>query len=292
MPTDDNGAPSTIRVDEPTATNTYSAGQTALQEHRDALLDHDGEGLDDPLTTAALTRHTRTTRDRFTTAHQDLADGKTAAATLAEEDRRGTHAITAANNQPTGGLTALREALSQPVGAASPFAAAPTMPMMTAPAPPPAAMPAPAVAMPAPTPMPMAPGMVNADTGALTKLIATANITAPEQVSASERRSSHTGQRPAGGGKAPLGLADVAIQPTGLGTLTRSQLHAVIDQALDNNGITTEPSVRSLWHELLYQQYMKESAGVVDAVNRNDANAHGATVTTDNAPAGSSRGIG
>lgn len=100
---------------------------------------------------------------------------------------------------------------------------------------------------------------------------------------------------PGGGqvpGKGRLSPAEVAIQPTGIGTLTRGQLMAVIDKGLDNNGISKDPTVRGIWRDLLYNQFTKESSGVVDAVNRGDSNAHGAIMPGDNAPANCSRGLG
>lgn len=268
------GAAPVIRVDEPTATATYTAGQSGLQEHRDAIPDHDDTGLHDPLIADALKNHNKTSKDRFDAAADDLAGGKKAAAGFADADQRG--ARKAAGAADPGALAALRNAMSQPAASASPFAAAP-MPAMAAPAAMPASMP-----MPAP-----APGMINMDPNVLAKLISNADMSGVP--SAKTALSGATGQVP---GRGRLSLGDVAIQPTGMGTLTRSQLQAVIDKALDNNGVTKDPAVRGIWHDLLYQQYTKESSGVVDAVNRVDVNAHGAIVPTDQAPAGSSRGLG
>jgi len=264
-----------IRVDEPTATQAYTAGQSGLQEHRDAIPNHDDTGLDDPAIAAALKDHNKTSKDRFDAAGADLADGKKAAAGFADADQRGQRKATAAADP--GAAAALRNALAQPAMAASPFAAAP-MPAMPAPA-----------AMPAPMPTPMAmpaPGMVNMDPNVLAKLISTANITGTP--TARTALSGATGRAP---GKGKLDLGEVAIQPTGMGTLTRSQLHTVIDKALDNNGISKDPNVRRIWHDLCFNQFTKESSGVVDAVNRDDINARGAMVAADQAPSGSSRGL-
>ncbi|UCN12882.1 transglycosylase SLT domain-containing protein [Mycobacterium intracellulare] len=270
------GAPPVIRVDAPAATQTYTAGQSGLQEHRNAIPDHDATGLDDPLIADALNSHNKTSKDRFDAADADLAGGKTAAGGFDDADQRGKRKADAAADP--GALSALRNALSQPAAAASPFAAAP-MPAMPMPAP---------AAMPAPMPMPaVAPGMVNMDPNALAKLISNANVSGVP--TAKTALSGATGRAP---GKDELSLDEVAIQPTGIGTLTRSQLHAVIDKALDNNGVTKDPTIRGIWHDLCYQQYTKESSGVVDAVNRDDTNARGAMVPTDQAPAGSSRGLG
>lgn len=268
------GAAPAIRVDEPTATQTYTAGQSGLQEHRDAIPDHDDTGLHDPVIAGALKNHNRTSKDRFDAAAGDLADGKKAAAGFADADQRGARKTKAAADP--GAAAALRNALARPVGAASPFAAAP-MPAMAAPA----AMPA-SMSMPAP-----APGMVNMDPNMLAKLISNADFSGAP--SAKSALAGASGEAP---GKGRLGVAEVAIQPTGMGDLTRSQLHAVIDKGLDNNGITKDPNVRGIWHDLLYQQFMKESSGNVDAVNRGDSNAHGAIMPGDNAPANCSRGLG
>ncbi len=267
------GAAPVIQVDEPTATQTYTAGQSGLQEHRDAIPDHDDTGLHDPVIADALKNHNRTSKDRFDAAADDLANGKKAAAGFADADQRGARKANAAADP--GAAAALRNALTRPAAAASPFAAAP-MPAMAAPAAMPASMP-----MPAP-----APGMVNVDPNALAKLISNADFSgAPSARTA----------LPGGGqvlGQGRLSPAEVAIQPTGIGTLTRSQLMAVIDKGLDNNRISKDPAVRGIWRDLLYNQFTKESSGVVDAVNRGDSNAHGALMPGDNAPANCSRGLG
>lgn len=261
-----------IRVDAPTATQTYSTGQSGLKEHRDTIPDHDATGLDDPLIAEALKGHNKTSKDRFDAADADLTGGKTAATEFDDADQRGQRKVAAAADP--GALAAMRNALSQPPAAANPFAAAP-MPAMPAPA-----------AMPMPMPA-VAPGMVNMDPNVLAKLISNANVSGVS--TANTALSGATAKAP---GKGELNASEVAIQPTGIGTLTRSQLHAVIEKALDNNGVTKDPTARRIWHDLCYQQYTKESSGLVDAVNRDDTNAHGAIVPADQAPAGSSRGLG
>lgn len=64
---------------------------------------------------------------------------------------------------------------------------------------------------------------------------------------------------------------------------------ADIDAALDEVGIT-DPQARARWHAGYEVLIKRESGGNVDAVNRTDSNAHGAT-QPDGAPAGSSRGL-
>ncbi len=305
-PTQTHSIPPTVRVDEHAATQSYTAGQNGLQEHRDAIPDHDPAGLDDPVIAEALQQHNKKTKDRFTEAHRDLADGKGAAAALGEENRRGTQQINRAADP--GAVSAFRAAMSQPAPAASPFAA-PAMPAQTPPvqpmplpmqAPPPQPVslpmqpPPPLQQLPPPAaPLPPTQQALNAN--ALAKLINPAKDVAPVKHSAvsSPSRARTARTRIPGGSQAPLAHNNqVAIQPTGKGTLTRSQLHSFIEQALDNNGITKDRRIREIWHDLCYRQYMKESAGVVDAVNRDDINARGATIPTDNAPSGSSRGVG
>lgn len=87
-----------------------------------------------------------------------------------------------------------------------------------------------------------------------------------------------------------IDVSQVRYDKTGLGPLTNSELRAVIDEALDKNGISKDPSVRAQWHEVLTFMAEKESSRNPDAVNLTDSNAIGAPAA-DGHPGQSSRGI-
>ncbi|TXH11187.1 MAG: lytic transglycosylase domain-containing protein [Spirochaetes bacterium] len=89
-------------------------------------------------------------------------------------------------------------------------------------------------------------------------------------------------------GKIPPG--SVTMQKTGLGPLSKSQMHATIEKALDLNGISKDPKVRSQWHSVLEFMAKKESSYNPDAVNLHDTNARGARAM-DGHPGQCSRGI-
>lgn len=276
----------TVRVDQDGATTAYTGGQNGLQEHHDAIADHDPSGLDDPDIADSLHQHTRKTKDRFADASSDLADGKAAASALGDADRRGTDAVTRASD--SGALGALRSALAQPTGAANPFAplsAMPQMPQMPMPQMPMPQLPTPQIGAGSPV---LPPGMVNVPSEELARLISTANVAPPPGADP----SIDPRVKPAAGGQVPLAREDVAMRPTGLGSLTESQLRSVIDKSLDNNDVTKDPRVRKMWHEILQQQFTTDSPAVTDAVNHDSAHAQGAPLPGDNAPAAAGRGLG
>lgn len=91
-------------------------------------------------------------------------------------------------------------------------------------------------------------------------------------------------------GPAPISAGNVAIQKTGIGTLNNDQVHSVINQALDLNGVPNDSGVRDKWNQLLVYMAKGESGFNPDAVNTGDSNAHGAPATDGN-PFNCSRGI-
>lgn len=246
-----------IAVDQPTAQQTYNSTQDALRDHRDAIPTPNDTGIHDPTISKALRDHNGKTKDNIDATHDSLDTGKDAARDLADTDADSA-GRTKRGDEP-GGVSALRDALAKPAGPANPFAAAPMMP---APAPPP-----PAPVMPTPPmpqmPMPMAPqpGVVNLAPQALAKLIADAQPAAHMESAAAR----------APGGIQPLHDSQIAFRPTGE-TLNRGQINALIDRALDNNGVSTSPQVRALWHEILSNQWFHESSFAPDAVNRDACN--------------------
>lgn len=84
--------------------------------------------------------------------------------------------------------------------------------------------------------------------------------------------------------------SDVKFDKTHMGALSKSKLHAVIDRALDLNGIPKDPKVRAQWHEVMTFMAKHESSYNPDAVNVSDSNAHGARAADGN-PFNCSRGI-
>jgi hypothetical protein len=90
--------------------------------------------------------------------------------------------------------------------------------------------------------------------------------------------------------KGKLHPSQVDFRKSGLGTLNSSQVQAVIDKALDLNGIPENSRVRSQWHEVMTFVAKHESAFNADAVNTYDTNARGRMVSDGN-PAQCSRGI-
>lgn len=87
-----------------------------------------------------------------------------------------------------------------------------------------------------------------------------------------------------------IDVSKVTYDKTGLGVLTDSELKATIEKALDLNGISDDPKVRSQWQEVLTFMADKESSRNPDAVNLTDSNAIGAPAA-DGHPGQSSRGI-
>ena len=263
-----------IGYNEDEAAGVYTRTQGTLNEQRQGLPDHDSSGISDPTITGALKDHNDKTRGNIADTEDTLGKGKKALGALGEADK--TSEARARAIDP-GGVDALKRALSRPAGPASPLSAPAAMP---------AAMPAPMPAMPTAPAMPqMAPGMINVAPDALARLIQGADLSGSP---AAGEEASDSG--PAGG-KAPISVGNIDFRQTGHGEpLTKSQLHSIIDKALDNNGISRDPEVRARWHDIMYNQAMKESSGVIDAVNKGDVNAVGAR-QADGAPQNCSRGL-
>jgi hypothetical protein len=91
-------------------------------------------------------------------------------------------------------------------------------------------------------------------------------------------------------GSEPIGTDGVGLKKTGHGPLTKSQMHAVLDKAMDNNGVTRDSKVRAKWHNLYMFMAEKESSFNPNAVNVSDSNAVGPR-QVEGAPAKSSRGL-
>ncbi|MUL61017.1 hypothetical protein B5P44_00255 [Mycobacterium sp. CBMA 213] len=256
------------------ALGVYSNAQGALRDQRESIPDHDPAGIHDPAISSALRDHNDKTKGNIDTTDDTLGKGKRAVGDLAAADRNNS---TRARQVDPNGVSALRAALQR-------NAAAPAPPMAAQPAP--AAMPAPAMpapAMPAPQ-MPAVPaGMVNIDPDALAKLIAGADLS-------SGGHGAGGGAKAEPGGRSPLSSSGIAFQKTGMGVLSKSQMTAVIDESLDRNGISRDPQVRARWHDIMFNQGMRESSGNVDAINTKDVNAVGPT-QADGAPLNCSRGV-
>jgi hypothetical protein len=267
-----------IALDEPSAVQTYTQTQGTVRDHRDQIPDHDDAGIDDPAISRALRGHNNKTKTNIDDTDSSLDSGKRAARGLADADQAS--AARTRNNPGAadpGALASLRNALANSPGPASPFAG----PASAAPA---------SAAMPAEAPQtPMtyaAPATVNLAPDALAKLLAGAGVDGTTEGAPDASRLSGSA-----GGRQPLPDAGVACRPIGQ-TLTRAQLASVIDQALDNNGVSTNPEVRAHWRDILYNQAMKESSGVPDAINRDDSNAHlPGPRRADGGPPEASRGI-
>ncbi|PBA69070.1 transglycosylase [Mycobacterium avium] len=263
--------PNDIRYSEDEALGTYTSAQGALRDHRQGLPDHDPNGIDDESISSSLRDHNDKTKRSIDKTDDTLGKGKGSVSDLADADRAGAARTRAVG---PGGPAALLDALSQPQGPASPLAA----PAAPAPAPAPAI--APAAMMPS-VPQ-LAPGMINVDPDALAKLVANADLTG--------RTAPPIGDFGPAGGHQPLSTSNIDFRKTGLsGPMTKSQIVAVIDKALDNNGISRDPQVRAHWRDIMYQQCLHESSGVPDAVNREDSNATG-PLQADGAPLNCSRG--
>ena len=99
----------------------------------------------------------------------------------------------------------------------------------------------------------------------------------------------------AGGGALPpagsIGMAegDVSFANVNMGVMDEATAHAYIEDALDLNGWTTDPNIRSQVHNLMYLQMQHESGGNPNAANGWDVNAKG-PVQSDGFPYQSSRG--
>lgn len=262
--------PTDIGYSEDEALGTYTSAQGALRDHREGLPDHDPNGIGDESISSSLRDHNDKTKRSIDKTDDTLGKGKGSVSDLADTDRAGAARTRAVG---AGGPAALFDALNQPQGPASPLAAAPA-----APAPAPAVAPSPMM----PSVPQLAPGMINVDPDALAKLVANADLAGgtPTRI----------GDFGPAGGHQPLTTSNIDFRKTGLsGPMTKSQTVAVIDKALDNNGISRDPQVRARWHDIMFQQCLHESSGVPDALNREDSNATG-PLQADGAPLNCSRG--
>lgn len=141
-------------------------------------------------------------------------------------------------------------------------------------------------------PLPAAPGMLPTLMGAATSLpttlapmasaLPTAAATPLASLSSLTQPTSLTGAGHSPGASSQQDVGLDRVPKTG-------SVAADIDAALDEVGIT-DPQARARWHAGYEVLIKRESGGNVDAVNRTDSNAHGAT-QPDGAPAGSSRGL-
>lgn len=166
-----------------------------------------------------------------------------------------------------GGGSPMGQPMSQPMSQPSP-----SMPQMSMPQ----------------TQMPNASNMMKLPPGAMDKLLSGYN---PK--SASTSGGSDLGRAKGDGkvsGADAIDVSQVSYDKTGIGPLTDSEMHAVIEEALDKNGISDDPRVRAQWHEVLTFMAEKESSRNPDAVNLTDSNAIGAPAA-DGHPGQSSRGI-
>ena len=123
---------------------------------------------------------------------------------------------------------------------------------------------------------------------ALNKLVS--NYSAPNKDSSSSDSKGDTPGTSKAVSADAVDVSKVTYDKTGLGPLTDSQLSAVIEEALDKNGISDDPTVRKQWHEVLTFMAEKESSRNPDAVNLTDSNAIGSPAA-DGHPGQSSRGI-
>lgn len=264
-----------IGTDEEAIHNAYSRAQTSLQAHKDAMPEHDPRGIDDPAISKAAREHAQKTKDAIDGTSEQLDKGKQAASGLANQDKDS--AAKVRNINGPGGLSALKNAMSKPLGSANPFMAPAAAPMA-------APMPSAPPSMPAMMPPQMPLGqMVNIPTDALNKLVENANFTGNATAASAAAGG-------VGGGKAPLNVRDIDFTRPAQKILTKPELLAVINKALDNNGVPRDPQIRRVWEELLYNQARKESSGENDAANGWDINAHGPK-QIDGFPLNSSRGI-
>ncbi|MEB3022932.1 MULTISPECIES: lytic transglycosylase domain-containing protein [Mycolicibacter] len=266
-----------IAYNEDEAHGVYSRAQGALSDQRQALPRPDGTGLEDPAISASLRDHHDRTSASIVDTENALGKGKRAVSDLGDVDKQ---SATRARGIGPGGADALARAMGRAGGPASPL----TAPAGGAPAAMPAAAPMPAMpaTVPAAPMMPaLQPGMVNVAPDALARLVDGANLTAGPLLAGAK-----SGAR---GGKQPIAVSGIDFRQPADGTpLRKAEMHALIDKALDNNGIR-DPQVRAHWHDIQYNQGMHESSGVMKAVNKDDRNAVG-PVQADGAPLNCSRG--
>lgn len=262
------------------AAGVYGGAQNQLSDSRQGIAGVNGAGLNDPALTEALNNHNEKTSNQMVTAEDDLEKGKRATADLDDADKRNAKKISG-----LGGPDALKNAMNngQP-GGGSPAGGSPSGGS-------PSPSPSPSGGgggspMPQMPQMPQ-PNMTQLSPDQLMRLLQGAGIT-PEDIDNAKSDTS-TGDGKAKGSD-PFDADKVLLKKINHGPLTKSQMHAVIEQALDNNGISKDPGVRSKWHTMLMFMAEKESSFNPNAVNLTDSNAVGPR-QIDGAPAKSSRGL-
>lgn len=246
-----------IAFSEDEAFNRYSQAQSTLQDHGERITAHDPTGIDDPEISAALDKHNKRAKDNIDAAGNSMEKGKRAVTGLGDRDRE--------NASRTGRLTpgeaaALKSALSRPSASAGPA----VTPSVQAPAPmaAPATMPAPMTASPPAMPA----GFVNVAPDAVQSLLKGAKFDGAPTGAAGGGRA---------GGKDPIEASKIDFRKTGLEPLTKSQIIAIADRSMDNNGYTRDPQKRAIFREILLNQWDHESSWSPDAVNDYDLNNRG-----------------
>jgi hypothetical protein len=264
----------TVDFNAENAAGVYGGSQGQVSGAREGISGVDGSGLNDPALTDALDEHNEKTEGQMTDTEDDLGKGKKATTDLDATDKK--------NASKIGGLGG-PDALKNALGGGSPQSA----PAGGSPAPTPSSSGggSPMPSMPQmPMQAPQSP-MTTLSPDQLTRLLQGAGIT-PEDITNAKAGTSGGKAK----GSAPIGTDGVGLKKTGHGPLTKSQMHAVIDKALDNNGVTRDPKVRAKWHNMLMFMAEKESSFNPDSVNVSDSNAVGPR-QVDGAPAKSSRGL-
>lgn len=213
-----------------------------------------------PAVAGALEEGNTETGDDLDDAEEDARKSKKAALDLDEneEDNEkkgrgiGTELSADGSGSPSGSPS-----LSSPTSAASmpqsmPQPSTPSMPQMS---------------MPQPS-MPQNNGNIKLPAGAMDKLLNGYN---PGSNSKNDWEKSLSDARVSGADE--LSPDEVRYDKTGIGPLTDSELSAVIEEALDKNGVTKDPKIRAQWHELYEFMAQKESSRNPDAINLHDSNA-------------------
>jgi hypothetical protein len=278
----------TVEFNAEDANRTYTGAQGRVDVARSGIPGVNDAGLNDPKLTEALGDHNTKTAGQMDATEEGLERGKDAVKGLDEEDKRNGRKM-----DRLGGPDALKNALA---GGGQPSSGGGGQPSSGAPsggAPPsssggggsPSSAPA---ASPAMSAVPA--GQTKLTPDQLSRLLSGAGVT-PDSISAAK---ADLGDDTSGDRKRKdeecLNPKDVQLKKTGIGTLRKSQMLAVIDRALDNNGISRDPSVRGRWREMMFFMAQHESSLNPDAVNLSDPNAVGPR-QIDGAPAKSSRGL-
>lgn len=217
----------------------------------------------------------RRTKEEIDGAGRDADNTEKASEDIAEADRQGgkrADDIDTELSASHGGNGGPATRLGSPMGSGTPMAAPQASPM-------PPSMP--------PMQMPQAPAPTGNYTMPASMMSNLMNNFDPSKASSAGKDSlmSANGIKE---GKIPP--SSVMMQKTGIGPLSKSQMHATIEKALDLNGISKDPKVRAQWERVLTFMAQKESSFNPDAVNLHDTNARGARAM-DGHPGQCSRGI-